>query len=41
MPTGEPMSPAYTITDEELLQLPKDGHKYGVVDGQLVAMSPE
>lgn len=37
---GEPMSPARTITDEELLQLPKDGHKYEVVDGELVAMSP-
>ena len=23
------------ITDEELLQLPKDGHKYEVVDGEL------
>ena len=34
------MSPARTITDEELLQLPKDGHKYEVVDGELVAMSP-
>ena len=30
------MSPARTITDEELLQLPKDGHKYEVVDGELV-----
>lgn len=26
-----------TITDEELLQLPKDGNKYEVVDGELVA----
>ena len=34
------MSPARVITDEELLQLPKDGHKYEVVDGELVAMSP-
>jgi Uma2 family endonuclease len=34
------MSPARTITDEELLQLPKDGHKYEVVDGELVAVSP-
>jgi Uma2 family endonuclease len=34
------MSPARTITDEELLQLPKDGNKYEVVDGELVAMSP-
>lgn len=25
------------ITDEELLNLPKDGHKYEVVDGELVA----
>jgi Uma2 family endonuclease len=30
------MSPARTITDEELLQLPKDGNKYEVVDGELV-----
>jgi Uma2 family endonuclease len=30
------MSPARVITDEELLQLPKDGHKYEVVDGELV-----
>jgi Uma2 family endonuclease len=37
---GEPMSPARTITDEELLQLPKDGNKYEVVDGELVVMSP-
>ena len=36
MATGEPMSPARTITDEELLQLPKDGNKYEVVDGELV-----
>ena len=36
MPAGEPMSPARTITDEELLQLPKDGSKYEVVDGELV-----
>ena len=28
------MSPARTITDEELLQFPKDGHKHEVVDGQ-------
>jgi Uma2 family endonuclease len=28
------------ITDEELLQLPKDGNKYEVVDGELVVMSP-
>jgi Uma2 family endonuclease len=34
------MSPARVITDEELLHLPKDGHKYEVVDGELVAMSP-
>ena len=40
MPSGEPMSPARTITDEELLQLPKDGNKYEVVDGELVVMSP-
>ena len=33
---GEPMSPARTITDEELLQLPEDGNKYEVVDGELV-----
>ena len=33
---GEPMSPARTITDEELLQLPRDGNKYEVVDGELV-----
>jgi Uma2 family endonuclease len=30
------MSPARVITDEELLQLPKDGNKYEVVDGELV-----
>src|SRR5687767_3056916 len=30
------MSPARTITDEELLQLPKDGNKYEVVNGELV-----
>lgn len=30
------MSPARTITDEELLQLPKNGNKYEVVKGQLV-----
>lgn len=30
------MSPARTISDEELLQLPKDGNKYEVVDGELV-----
>ena len=36
MPSGEPMSPARAITDEELLQLPKDGNKYEVVDGELV-----
>jgi Uma2 family endonuclease len=30
------MPPARTITDEELLQLPKDGNKYEVVDGELV-----
>jgi Uma2 family endonuclease len=30
------MSPARTITDEELLQLPEDGNKYEVVDGELV-----
>jgi Uma2 family endonuclease len=30
------MSPARTITDDELLQLPKDGNKYEVVDGELV-----
>jgi Uma2 family endonuclease len=33
---GEPMSPARTITDDELLQLPEDGNKYEVVDGELV-----
>lgn len=33
------MAPARTITDEELLQLPKDGNKYEVVNGELV-MSP-
>ena len=37
---GEPMSPARVITDEELLQLPKDGNKYEVVDGERVAMGP-
>ena len=36
MPAGDPMAPARTITDEELLQLPKDGNKYEVVDGELV-----
>jgi Uma2 family endonuclease len=30
------MSPARVITDEELLQLPKDGNRYEVVDGELV-----
>ena len=40
MPSGEPMSHTPTISDDELLQLPKDGHKYEVVDGKLVAMSP-
>jgi Uma2 family endonuclease len=30
------MSPARVITDEELLQLPEDGNKYEVVDGELV-----
>jgi Uma2 family endonuclease len=30
------MSPARTITDEELLRLPNDGNKYEVVDGELV-----
>jgi Uma2 family endonuclease len=32
----DPMASARTITDEELLQLPKDGNKYEVVDGALV-----
>ena len=36
MPAGKPMSPARVITDEKLLQLPKDGNKYEVVDGELV-----
>lgn len=36
MPTGDFMAPARTITDEELLQLPQDGNKYEVVDGELV-----
>jgi len=36
VPAGESMSPSRTITDEELLQLPKDGCKYEVVDGELV-----
>ena len=40
MPAGESMAPARPITDEELLQLPGDGRKYEVVDGELVAMSP-
>lgn len=31
------MPPARTITDEELLQLPEDGQRYEVVDGELVA----
>jgi Uma2 family endonuclease len=35
MPTAEPV-----ITDEELLQLPRDGCKYEVVDSALVRMSP-
>jgi len=39
VPIGEPMSPARTITDDELLQLPKDGNRYEVVAGELV-MSP-
>ncbi len=30
------MRPTRVITDEELLQLPKDGNKYEVVDGELV-----
>jgi Uma2 family endonuclease len=30
------MAPAHTITDEELLQLPSDGSKYEVVDGELI-----
>jgi Uma2 family endonuclease len=33
------MARTRTITDEELLQLPKDGNKYEVVDGEL-QMSP-
>lgn len=37
MPTGDRVTPARTITDDELLQLPKDGNKYEVVDGELVA----
>jgi Uma2 family endonuclease len=36
VPAGEPMSPTRNITDDELLQLPKDGNKYEVVDGELV-----
>lgn len=40
MPAGDPMAPARTITDEELLQLPKDGNRYEVVDGELVVVSP-
>jgi len=36
VPAGDPMAPARTITDEELLQLPKDGNKYEVVAGELV-----
>lgn len=36
MPSGEAMSPTRVITDEELLQLPKDGNKYEVVNGELV-----
>jgi Uma2 family endonuclease len=31
------MSDGRVITDQELLNIPKDGHKYEVVDGQLVA----
>lgn len=30
----------HAITDEELLQLPDEGSKYEVVDGELVRMSP-
>src|SRR6185436_20900626 len=30
------MAPARVITDEELLQLPEDGNRYEVVDGELV-----
>lgn len=30
------MAPARVITDEELLQLPDDGNRYEVVDGELV-----
>ena len=33
------MSPARTITDEELLQLPNDGNTYEVVDGELVRLA--
>ena len=33
------MSTTRTITDDELLNLPKDGNKYEVVDGEL-RMSP-
>src|SRR5262245_2042562 len=30
------MAAARTISDEELMQLPKDGNKYELVDGELV-----
>ena len=36
MPAGESMSPARSITDEELLNLSDDGNRYEVVDGELV-----
>lgn len=34
------MATTHTITDDELLRLPRDGHKYELVDGQLRRMSP-
>ena len=30
-----PIKPGMRITEEELMRLPKDGHKYELVDGRL------
>jgi len=39
MPTAAPTMTRKTWTDEELATLPKDGHKYELLDGDLI-MSP-